>query len=147
VVALVAVAEVPKWAQKVSYLRAFAKGRHLVSKSGGKFRVVFLGVTEPIGERWVRPLKLQWDEATKMVTAQFNFVQDWVVLEYHRGVKGFVYHAPSSSWDLVFQSHPDATYYVGEAREETSQKIKERRTWRDDEQENLALGLKSLRAR
>ncbi len=154
---MAAVADVPKWAQKVSYLRSFAKGRHLASKAGGKFRVVFLGVTEPLGERWIRPVKLQWDEVTKMVTAQFCFVypvnylestQSWLTLEYHRGIKGFVYSAPSLAWELVFQSHPDAKYYTWEEREEVSQQIKERRTWFEDEREaKEAAGSKKLQAR
>ncbi len=147
--------KMPKWANKTSYLRDFAKGRHLVVKAGGKFRVVFLGIDVPVGELWYRPHKIQWDEGLKMVTAHFSFSQvpefnsNFVVLGYNRGVKGFVYAAPLLLLDLVYVPHPDAKYYTSEEREEIQQQIKERRTWSDDEREanEKQVGLKLAKAR
>ena len=133
--------KMPKWAQNPTYLRDFAKGRHLVVKAGGKFRVVFWGVDSPVGELWYRPHKVMWDEGVKLVTAQFGFdhpycnTPEWAVLEYNRGVKGFVYMAPLPVLDLVYVPHPDAKYYSLEEREEVNQQIKEKRTWSDDEQQ------------
>lgn len=130
----------PKWAQSTAYLRSFAIGRHLDLKTGGKLRVVFWGVEDPVGELWYRPHKLVWEESVKLVTAQFGFehpycdMPQWEVLEYNRGVKGFVYMSPLPVLDLVYIPHPDAKYYTSEEREEVKQKIKERRTWSDDEQ-------------
>jgi hypothetical protein len=133
--------KMPKWAQTPTYLRDFAKGRHLVVKAGGKFRVVFLGVDGPVGELWYRPHKIQWDESLKMVTGEFGFEHpycnqlQWVALEYNRGTKGFVYMAPLPVLDLVYVPHPDGKYYTSEERETVTQQIKEKRTWLDDERQ------------
>ncbi|MFH1303778.1 MAG: hypothetical protein ABIK07_22195 [Planctomycetota bacterium] len=131
--------KVPKWAQNVSYLHSFAKGRHLVVKAGGKFRVVFCSFGAPVGERWWRPYKLEWHDHYKLVTGQFEFwypgcgSSTWAALEYNRGVKGFVFMSSYQLLELVYRPHPDVKYYLPDESREIEKQIKERRTWSDDE--------------
>lgn len=110
----------PKWTQSLKVLRDYAKGRKLKMRAGGKFRVVFIDQDTPLGEVWMRPHFLHWDNNAQIVLGRFlmvnpfNCAQAWFALKYVPAINGFAFTVPPEFLDIVF-GQVDGCYEVDEA--------------------------------